>query len=462
MAFNYLSLRYFQMIQQLRFYFASDGLGSTLVRALVGSAGVRIVGMVFGFLVGIQLARGLGAAGYGVYGIAMSIISLITIPTEFGLPQLVTREVAAAQVRNNGALIRGVLHCANRTVILLSVSMTVAGLVSWLLFKERLSAGVAITLLAGLPLVPLVALGNLRGAALRGLQQIVRGQLPEVVLRPAVFSLLLLLASVLLPSGLSPMIAMVMQTIAAGVTLLVASLMLRCFLPEIHSASVPAIHAKTWLRSALPMALTEGMRMLHGNVSILLLSAFSTSVIVGVFRVATSMGLLLTMPVTLLHVVSAPVFSRLHAAGDHKRLQRMLSWVAAAMVTGVVLVTLPFVLVGPQLLANVFGAEFGSSNAPLLILSAGTLISSAFGAGATLLNMAGYERRVTRAFGLSLIVLGLLSVPFIKLWGAVGAALANSIAFILWSMLMWLDARRLLYLDTSVVPLVKSGLRIRR
>jgi O-antigen/teichoic acid export membrane protein len=213
---------------------------------------------------------------------------------------------------------------------------------------------------------------------------------------------------------------------------------------------VPATHAKAWLRSALPMALTEGMRILHGNVSIVLLGALSTSVLVGVFRVASSMGLLLNMPVTLLQVVSAPVFSRLHAAGDHKRLQRMLSWVAPAMVTGVAIVILPIVLGGPQLLAKVFGAEFGASYVPLLILSAGTLIGSAFGAGTTLLNMTGHERRVTRAFGLSLVVLGLLSPPLIQFWGAVGAASANSIAFVLWTVLMWLDARRLLQLDTSI------------
>lgn len=444
------------MIQQLRAYLASDGLGSILVRALVGSAGVRIVGMAFGFLVGIQLARGLGAAGYGVYGVAMSIISLMTILTEFGLPQLVTREVAAAQVRNNGALVRGVLHWANRTVILFSVSMTGAGLVGWLLFKELFSSGVAIALLAGLPLMPLVALGNLRGAALRGLQQIVRGQVPEVVLRPAVFSLLLLLATILFPSGLSPTVAMVMQVISAAAALMVATFLLRGLLPQTQNIAEPATHAKAWLRSALPMAVTEGMRVLHGNVSILLLGAFSTSVVVGVFRVSSSMSLLLSMPVSLLNVVSAPILSRLHAAGDSKRLQRMLSWVAVSMVTGVSILTLPFIFVGPQLLAKVFGAEFGASQIPLLILSAGALIGSAFGASATLLNMTGHERQVTRAFGLSLAVLGLLSPPLIHFWGAAGAASANSIAYVLWSMLTWLNAKQLLELDSSLFHFLKS------
>lgn len=449
------------MIQRLRAYLALDGLGPTLVRALSGSAGLRIVGMGFGFLIGVQLARGLGAAGYGVYGIAMSIISLITIPTEFGLPQLVTREVAAAQVRGDGALIRGILNWANRIVILLSLSMAAAGLVAWLLFKERFSYGVAIALLAGLPLVPLVALGNLRGAALRGLQQIVRGQLPDVVLRPSLFSLLLLLATLLIPAGLNPALAMALQVAAAGLTLVVAAILLRRLLPAAQSTTVSATRTKLWWKSAMPMALSEGMRILSGNLSILLLGVLSTTAVVGIFRVASSMGILLSMPVTLVHVVSAPIFSRLHAAGEQKRLQRMLSWVAAAMVLGVGVVTIPFVLLGSKLMAMVFGAEFGASNVPLLILSTGTLIGSAFGAGAILLNMTVHERRVTRAFGFSLAVLGLFSPPLIQLWGAVGAALANSIAYVLWCILMWVDARRLLRLETSIFPIMRIALRFR-
>lgn len=443
------------MIKGFSSYFAGGGLGPTLVRALIGSAGIRIIGMVFGFLVGVQLARGMGAAGYGVYGVAMSIISMVTIPTEFGLPQLVTREVASAQVRQDGSLIRGVLRWANRTVILLSVSMAIAGLVGWLLFHEKFSNELGYALLPGLLLVPLVSLANLRGAALRGLQQIVRGQIPEVVLRPAVFSLLLLLVSVLSPGGLTPAMAIGMQVLAAAATLIVAAFMLRQILPAGPLITSSASNAKVWIRSALPMALTEGMRVLHGNISILLLGALSISATVGVFRVASSMALLLMMPVSLIHIVSAPVFSGLHAAGDHVRLQRMLSWVAAAMVLGVASLTLPFVFFGEQLVGTVFGADFGASNASLLILSAGTLIGSAFGAGATLLNMTGHEKRVTRAFGLSLISLGILSPPLIQFWGAVGAALANSVSFVLWSFLMWRDARSLLRLDTSLLYFIK-------
>jgi O-antigen/teichoic acid export membrane protein len=451
------------MIQRLAAYLCHGGLGPTLIRALAGSAGIRIIGMAFGFLVGVQLAHGLGAAGYGVYGVAMSVISMVTIPIEFGLPQLVTREVSSAQVRQDWEIIRGILGWATRTITLLSVTMAMAGLAAWLLFREKLSDELVYALLPGLLLVFLVPLGNLRGAALRGLQQIVRGQVPEIILRPAVFSSLLLIVSLLLPNALTPALAMAMQVVAAAVTLMAVTLMLQRVFPAMQQIASPMLtDNKAWLSSALPMALTEGMRVFHGNVSILMLGALSTLPMVGVFRVATSMSLLLMMPASLINVVCAPLFSRLHASADHTRLQKMLGWVAAAMVFGVAGLTLPFVFFGERLITTVFGVDFQASNTALLILGIGMLAGCAFGAGATLLNMTGHEKRVAFSFGVSLVALALLSFPLIEYWGADGAALANSISFVLWSTMTWLDARRLLQLDTSLLYFVQGRARFLR
>src|SRR5690606_17389976 len=94
----------------LRRLLSGRGVAETLIRALVGSSGLRLLGVGFSFLVGIQLARGLGVEGYGIYGLAMSIIAVLTIPTEFGLPQLLTREVAAAQSRGDFGRIRTIIR----------------------------------------------------------------------------------------------------------------------------------------------------------------------------------------------------------------------------------------------------------------------------------------------------------------------------------------------------------------
>ena len=445
------------MIRASRNWLKRSVFGSHVVTALVGSAGLRIAGMGLGFLVGVQLARGLGADGYGVYGLAMSIIALLTVPVEFGLPQLVTREVAVAHVERDWGRLAGVLRWATRTSFL--VALLVAGGV---LTAVVLSGGgvftseLGLTLLAGLVMVPLVAQGNINGAALRGLQRIVRGQLPEVLLCPLLFAVLLFLVPVFL-APLNPTSAMVLGAISAALTLVVAVCLLRRAVHSKLAGTTPELNVRYWWSSTIPMALTEGMRVLQGHFIILLLGIMCTDALVGIFRVASSVSLIIAVPVTLFNVVNAPLIARLYGQGDYQRLQRLLAWTAVAMTVCVLLLMVPASVVGGPLLGTVFGSEFSQGDTALFLLCFGVLANSLFGSNATLLNMTGHHKRVTRASAISLLVLALLSPVLISLTGIEGAAVASATTSLLWNLLMWRDARRLLRIDSGIAAFFWSG-----
>jgi O-antigen/teichoic acid export membrane protein len=442
------------MIPRARTYLAGPGLGPLLIKATFGSAGLRIIGMFFGFLVGVQLARGLGVEGYGIYGLAMSIIALLSVPAEFGLPQLLTREVAAAQVEKDWGRLSGILKWSTQTVLLISAAITVV-VVGWLAATgQDLNSSLTMTMLTGLVMVPLVGIGNLYSAALRGLQHIVKGQI-NILLRPASYSLLLFFIPLLI-TPLNPALAMGLGAASTAIALLVATIMLRRNLPhEVHIAP-SIIQSRTWWASALPMALTEGMRVLQGHLAILLMGIIATVSMVGIFRVASSIALLVALPVTLFNVVIAPIIARLHAQGDHARLQRILTWTALAMTSSTFALTLPFMLAGDSLLSIFFGEEFRAANVPLLVLCVSAVINGLFGTNAALLNMTGHQARVTRASGISLALLACVSAPLIALQGALGAAIGIAFSMLAWNLLMWHDAERLLLLDTSLVSFLRT------
>lgn len=445
------------IIQRVRSFFERPGLGPQLVKATMGSAGLRISGMFFGFLSGVQLARGLGAHGYGVYGLAMSIIALMSVVTEFGLPQLLTREVAAAQVHQQWGKVRGILIWSTRTVLLTS-ALTLSGVVGWLYFSGRgVGSQLGWTLLTGVMLVPLVAEGKIRSATLRGMQFIVRSQLPETLLRPALFSLLLFVLSWWLP--LEPNWAMGLGVLSAAGSLMLSVFMLRASLPSEIRTAKPVFEAKAWWSSAVPMAMTEGMRVFQGHLSVLLLGWFASVGSVGLFRVASSVTVLLAFPLTLFALVGGPLIARMHAQRDHERLQRMLSWLALAMTGSALVMVMPFLVMGSTLLGNVFGGEFSASNPILLVLCLNTGLTGFFGVTAVLLNMTGHQKRVTRASLISLVVVVVLSPLFIQQWGAVGAASASTISMLVWNMTMWRDAIRLLSLDATFIPLLRQCLK---
>src|SRR3954451_21338917 len=70
-------------------------LARRLAEATLGSACVRMAGMLVTLLVGVQLARRIGPEGYGIYGTVMAIVALLVVPAQLGLPQLLTRELSA-------------------------------------------------------------------------------------------------------------------------------------------------------------------------------------------------------------------------------------------------------------------------------------------------------------------------------------------------------------------------------
>lgn len=441
-----------------RKYLSGPGLGPVLIKAVVGTAGLRLIGMGFGLLVGVQLARGLGAAGYGVYGVAMAVTALLTVPTEFGLPQLVTREVAAAQVHQDWSRAHGILKWSLRATLVISVLVS-SVVVAWLLVSgEGTGSTLGLTVLAGLLMIPLVSVGNVNGAALRGMQHIVKGQLPDSLIRPVAFSALLFLVSTL-QSPLNPVSAMGAGVASAALACVGAAWMLQSHLPLLGAQDQVPTHSRAWWASAFPMAMTEGMRQVQGNAAILVMGALVTEVAVGVFRVAVSISALVWVPATLFNLVGSPVISRLHASGDKVKLQRLLGWLSAGMTAGAFLMSLPFFVSGGALLAMIFGAEFSESREPLIILALGCVISSAFGPAIVLLNMTGHERRVTRAFTLSVFALLLTAFPLIRLFGGNGAATANALAAVLGAFVTWRDASQLLGIDSSILAFFRGGNR---
>jgi O-antigen/teichoic acid export membrane protein len=86
-----------------------------------------------------------------------------------------------------------------------------------------------------------------------------------------------------------------------------------------------------------------------------------------------------------------------------------------------------------------------------MIMAFGQIVSAAFGPNVGLLNMTHHERRVTRAMAIAaainlpgVLVLG-------SLWGVDGAAIAFVAGLVCWNVLLWVDARRFLGVETSIL-----------
>ena len=145
---------------------------------------LRIVALASTTATSVVLARALGPSAYGNYAYVFAIVTLLALPSQVGIPTLLVRETAKAQAQEDWPRLKGLWSWATRVILVMSLVIAAVAAIFVIWRGAPTDVDLRWTLAVGLLLVPLIALGNARGAALRGLRKIVSGQLPETVLRP--------------------------------------------------------------------------------------------------------------------------------------------------------------------------------------------------------------------------------------------------------------------------------------
>src|SRR5690606_22963194 len=130
----------------------------------------RVVALGSTMATSVVLARALGPSAFGTYAYVFAIVTLLALPSQVGIPTLLVRETAKAQAEEAWPRLKGLWAWATRTIVLTSAGLAIVAGVVVVLRGDRMGHDLRWTLVAGLILVPLIALGNARGAALNGLR----------------------------------------------------------------------------------------------------------------------------------------------------------------------------------------------------------------------------------------------------------------------------------------------------
>ncbi|NOG76734.1 MAG: oligosaccharide flippase family protein [Chloroflexi bacterium] len=428
---------------------------SRIGRELAGSLGLKIASAGLTFLVTVILARTLGPADYGVYAYIYALVSLLSVPSEFGLPQLVVRETARGVSRGDYSAVQGIWRWSAKITAIVSLTLVVLTAIGLWLFKEPLSGKRLETLVWALALVPLISLGNLRGAALVGLHKVVAGQLPEFLIRPGLLALFLIVVALLEGPSFTAPHAMALYVAAAGLAFWAGAWLLWRAAPIEVRRAEPRMDGRTWFLSTLPLAFIGGMQLINQQASILIQGFFLPDDQIGLFRVAAQVSALASFGLYAVNMVLSPRFAVLYAQGNKARLQRLVTNSARLILVFNLLITAGFAVLGKQFLRIAFGATYVVAYLPIMILLGGQAINSATGSVGSLLNMSGFERETARGrtFAAVLnIALNLLLIPY---WGVIGAAIATAAALITWNVLLWWAVRKRLGINSLAFTIVK-------
>ena len=417
-------------------------LRSHLVRGIFGTLGLTVASAGLTFVNGVLLARLLGAADYGIYSSAIALVLLVTLPMVLGFDRLVVRNIASARSDGSWSRARGLI----RRAVQLVVPVTLIGIVVFALGAALLQPSLAQQALPvlwlALLMVPLTALLILRRAVTLGIKHIVSSQLPESLVRPAIFTLLLALAYLAFRE-VTAFDAMALNVVSVVVALAVGLWLLWRQLPDDLRHGPPTYETRKWVHEAVPFALAAAAQTLMNQTDVILVGALAGPAQAGLYAVASRGASLTLFGAMAVGTTLMPTAAQLWAHDDYARLQRVVTRAARGAFLFALAVAVVLWIFGPQFLL-LFGREFVAANATLAVLAFASVIDCGFGISGLMLSMTGYQGLNFAAMGAAVvtrIALGLLLIPVL---GAVGAAVAAVVAITVVNVLAtWYAARRL-------------------
>ncbi len=298
-------------------------------------------------------------------------------------------------------------------------------------------------MLWALPLLPLLALGNIRGAALRGLGWVNLGQLPESLLHSA---FLLLGIGVVFVIGTGVPVdaadAMKLQCAAALLAFLVGAYWLALHRPTAAERFIPSPEMRrSWLTSSLILGLVAGLQSFNSSADIVMLGWMRDNETVGVFKVAILMSVVASFTLASLNAVIMPRVVTLLQSGQQAALQQIVSRTARISFGAALATLLALFFFGTPLIALLFGEAYSVAYPAMIILVVGHAINAMFGPVSLLLTMAGHERDTLRGLALGATVNVAANLTLVPVYGGVGAAAGTTLSLLTWNAFLFFRAR---------------------
>lgn len=395
----------------------------------LGSIALKVANAGLAFATGVVLARWLGAEAYGAYAFAFAWSVLLGVPAILGLDRLVVRSFAQDRAAGRWGHMRGLYRLANLGVV--SIALLLTGIAA-AAGQATLDGDVRTTFLVAMLLVPLLALTRVRKAAMQGLERVVAGQLPEMLLLHLIF--LALVTGAWATGGEGSVLAMWLQVAATGAAFLVGAVLLWRARPAEMAEAQPAYDTRAWLRAALPLMLLSGIHVVNGRLDIVMLGWLDGVEAAGIYDVATKGSDLVTFMLIAINQALAPAMAVLVATGKTERLQRLLTKASRFVLLAALPLAASLLLLG-NLFLDLFGSGFEDGRGALTVLTLSQLFNATAGPVGLLLIMANREKSAAWGYAAAAGLNAALNLILIPRMGVTGAALATAASTVVWNLL---------------------------
>jgi O-antigen/teichoic acid export membrane protein len=385
---------------------------------------------LFGLAFGIVIARGLGAAGAGVFFTAVAVFTIGAVTAQFGATTGLIRSIARFRALEQLDSIRPTLGAALLPVVLTSIVLSA----TLFFFAHDIAAAIldgnaATTaeryLRVFAPFLPLAAASSVILGATRGfgtmIPLVVIEHIGKGLLRPV-------LALAVLGAGLGSVALALAWAVphALGLTAAIGALVLvmrRAARPDRGGyRPTPSLTSEFW-RFTAPRGAAGILQITLAWLDTILVAALASPHEAGIYKAAISFINQGSFANQAIVFVVGPLLSGLLAQRLHERAQSVYhtaTWWLSALAWPIYLT---FAVFAP-LFMSVFGPEFVAGAKVLVILALPMLVAMAAGPVNVVLVMAGKSSWNLFNVGIALVTNIVLNVLLIPPFGITGAAVA--------------------------------------
>jgi O-antigen/teichoic acid export membrane protein len=424
-------------IRKMLGIFQNKNLKSQIIRGGISSLIVNVVNKVLILITGILLVRILGKVQFGVYSYVLSLVFVLIIPSEYGISNLLIRETAKGITKDKPESVSGIWQWSLRITLFISIILLLISIIASILFSDHFNKLQLQSFYWGLALIPLHSLVHIISAALRGMGYTILGQVPDLIVIPGAFVLVILVIYFKIPYPFSSVSTIALRSIITFITLLFCIILFIKKAPPKIKKATPQRDNMFWLKSVLPLGLSSGLNMVRTRITIVFLGFYVTAGDISTFQVAISSAAIAGLVLQAINAIIAPQFASLYAKGEMKNLQKLVRYSSRLVLVFNFIATIIFIIWGKALLMFAFGADLVEAYPTTLYLLAGELINSLLGSVVFLLNMTGHEKDVMRIILMSSIINIILTIVLTSFFGINGAAISTTVSLILAQYLMY-------------------------
>lgn len=400
---------------------------------------IRLVGMAFTFISSVFIARVIGANAFGEYSVVISLVAILSIPSQSGYGNLIVKEISSniAKLRYKEAEVIKVWAIKNSFIISITI---VLFSVCYVTFFSNLDHELSVYLLGFLSLV-IVGQNVISYSYLKAVESFNFAQIAEALLYPLVH--FILCGFVWLTYGLT--IELVM--IARFLSLMVVLVFCRMAISKYENNGISIVqHNMTGSNSQLnklllPFMFSDGLRVVQAHMFILIIGWFLLSSDAAQFKVVQSLMLFVMLPATVIITMLSPLVSKLYAT-NKKSITHCIVRYNRIYVLVTFFALISVYLLAEPLITFAFGMEYRQAAELLVITTAFTFLSSFFGFYDVVLNMIGKGKVVLKVSVICLVLVIMLSVIAIHFYGLIGATYAFGVSILIQRIVFYMAAKK--------------------